>query len=630
METSWGSRVWRRAGAIAIACAMVAIPTSVNTSVHAQSPSTATYTNPLQITIPSGGQIESCPDPSIIRTMDNANHATWYAYCTGDPFNDADRDQSGRYNFHKIPMISSTDLVHWTYRGDVFNSTNPPPPYAARDSGYFAPDIRYFNNRYYVYYAVTSTNLPGGGSAIGVATSQSPVGPWTAAPNPVVEPTPNPCCGPDSRRDTIDPAVVTDNAGQKYIFYGSYFGGISARTLSADGFTSNPASTTQITIDNRYEAPYIWKHGGYYYLFASATNCCNGPLTGYSVFAGRSTNILGPYVDREGVSMLDPRVGGTPVISMNGNRWVGPGHNAIYTDFSGQDYFFYHAVDVNRPYFAPAPGFPALTRRPLLQDPLDWDAQGWPMVRGGYWASDTPQPAPAAQPGQRNHYRPRFARDDRPGSLLPAYSDEFNGKIGPQWSWVRQPAAGIYGTEDGNNFRFNTQDADLYKDNNTASILTEPEPHSNYMVETKVRLDFTPSGCTPECKFVQSGLLVYRNDDNYVKLDHVSIFDTRQTEFAKEMSAEPRYGNTVVGPPAPAPAGYTYLRIVVRHTSATAETYRAYTSDDGSHWVRGGVWTHQLSSNARIGLVSMGGPGFHSYFDYVHVYTLIGNGDKGR
>ena len=616
---------WRTGGMVTVALTLLIIPLLSQPTTHAQAVAGATYTNPLPIAIPTGGQVESCPDPSIVHTPAAAPPVTWYAYCTGDPFNDNDKDSSGNYNFHKIPIVSSTDLVHWTYQGDAFTSNNPPPAYAAPDSGFFAPDIHYFNNLYYLYYAVTKTTFAGGGSAIGLATSSSPTGPFIADPKPVVEPTPNPlCCDATSRRDTIDPAVVTDDVtGTKYIFYGSYFGGISARQLSTDGTTSDPATTTQITIDNRYEAPFIVKHGGFYYLFASATNCCNGPLTGYSVFAGRSTNVLGPYLDREGVSMLDTRAGGTPVISMNGNRFVGPGHNAVYTDFSGQDYFLYHAVDLNKPYFAPTTAFPTLTRRPLMQDPLDWDSQGWPTVRGGYWASDTPQPAPAAQPGQTNAYTPSFAADDALGTLLPAYSDEFNGSIGSQWSWVRQPAAGTYGTEDGSTFRFNTQDADLYETKNTASVLVENAPTTDYTVETKLRVTFPASGCTLNCRFVQGGLLIYGDDDHYIKLDHFADYDTRQTEFAKEFTTTPLYGNTVVGPPAPAPDGYTYLRIVVKHQPNSTETYRAYTSDDGIHWVRGGVWTHTLG-NARIGLVSMGGPGYQTNFDYVHVYGPAG------
>ncbi len=158
-----------------------------------------------------------------------------------------------------------------------------------------------------------------------------------------------------------DPSVIADTSGQRYIFFGSYFGGISARRLSADGLTADPASDTQITIANRYEGAAVIRHGGYYYLFASATNCCNGALTGYSVFVGRSANILGPYVDREGASLLAGRVGGTPAITMNGDQWVGTGHNAVFTDAAGQDWTVYHAVNRNDPYFAGAPGF---TKRP--------------------------------------------------------------------------------------------------------------------------------------------------------------------------------------------------------------------------------------------------------------------------
>ena len=94
------------------------------------------------------------------------------------------------------------------------------------------------------------------------------------------------------------------------------------------------------------------KHDGWYYLLASATNCCNGPLTGYAVFAARSRNPLGPYKDKTGRSVLAGRVGGSVVLTQNGNRWVGTGHNTGFTDFSGQDWLIYHAVDRNDPYYA--------------------------------------------------------------------------------------------------------------------------------------------------------------------------------------------------------------------------------------------------------------------------------------
>jgi arabinan endo-1,5-alpha-L-arabinosidase len=606
-------RGWRLIGALALA--LLLLGAAALPSEGAADQAANVYRNPIDIRLPSGQRVESCADPSIIHGQTPGDNY-WYIYCTTDPLRGADRDAQGNLIFHLIPIHRSLDLVNWTYVGDVFSAR---PPWVASDAGLWAPDIEYFNGKYYLYYTASNTSLPGGGSAIGVATASSPAGPWTDSGIPAVEPHDAPCCA-GSRRWVFDPDVIEAN-GQKYIYYGSYFGGISARKLSADGLHSDPASQVQITIANRYEGVNIFKRGQYFYLFASATNCCNGPLTGYSVFAGRSTNPLGPFVDKDGVSLLQGQVGGTPVISMNGNRWVGPGHNAVFTDFAGQTWFLYHAVDQSDPYFSGAVGF---TKRPALMDPLDW-VNGWPTVRGGLWASDEPMPAPAARKGNKATYTPTFAQADQPGASIAASSDEFNGdSLGAQWSWVRQPADSTYGLG-GGVFRFDTQVGDLYVDTNNASVLTEPTPPGDYIVETKVTLDLPPEGCC--YNYAQAGLVIYGDDDNFIKLAHVSIWETRQTEFAKELSpvpaGYPRYGNTVVGPPALT----TWLRIVKR-TSGGVEYYRAYTSRDGTTWVRGGVWTHSLGAHAKIGLVSMArdsdpnARAFTAMFDYVRVYEL--------
>jgi arabinan endo-1,5-alpha-L-arabinosidase len=570
---------------------------------------TATYTNPLPVQIPSDGMVESCADPSILRGQ-TPGDTNWYMYCTTDPLNGQDKTGTD-FNFHLIPMLSSSDLVNWTYEGDAFSAR---PGWVADDAGMWAPEIQYFNGQYYLYYVASWTDLPGGGSAIGVATSSSPLGPWIDSGTPAVEPHGADCCGPDSRRWVFDPDVVEDN-GQRYIFYGSYFGGISVRELSEDGLLSDPASQQNIAIANRYEGAEVVKFGDYWYLFASATDCCRGPLTGYSVFAGRSESVLGPYLDRDGASFLEGRVGGAHVLSMNGNRWVGTGHNAVFQDANGQWWTVYHAVDRNDPYFEGAVGF---TKRPVLLDRLDW-IDGWPTVRGGLWASDNAQPAPAAQAGAPTKHKVKSPPADQPTELIPSLSDEFNGALGSQWTWVREPASEGYAIT-AESFDFHTQPADLFEDSDNASILSEAAPAENYIVETKVRLNLPPEGCC--FNYVQAGLVVFGDDDNYVKLVHVSIWETRQTEFAKEIfpvpAGYPRYGNTVVS----APGEWTWLRIVKRTQQKGEELYTAYTSRDGVNWTRGGTWTHVLGTNAKIGLVSMGGGGFTANFDYVRVYVL--------
>jgi arabinan endo-1,5-alpha-L-arabinosidase len=566
------------------------------------------YTNPLPVTTPGGMSVESCADPSVIYAGPSGENA-WYMVCTTDPLNGSDRDAAGNLIFHLIPTFRSTDLVHWSYLGDAFAAR---PGWVADSAGLWAPSLEYFNGQYYLYFTAPDTKT--GGSAIGVATGPTPAGPWTEKGSPVVEPHAPPCC-PDAKRWTFDPAIVADDSGQRYIYYGSYFGGISARMLSADGLSSDPASQVQITIANRYEGGFVIKRSGFYYLFASATDCCRGPLTGYSVFVGRATSPLGPFVDAEGVSLLEGRTGGTLVLSMNGNRWVGPGHNTVITDLAGQDWIVYHAIDRNDPYFAGAVGF---TKRPVLMDALDW-VIGWPVVRGGAFGSSTPQRVPVTDSQDKPRKPADLVGIQEPRKQYPELSDEFNGNVaGPQWSWVREPAAGTV-TLSGGALRMPTQAADLFEDSNNASVLLAAAPKHDFVVETRVQLDLPAEGCC--YNYVQAGLVIYGDDNNFIKLAHVSIWETRQTEFAKEWfpvsPGYPRYGNSVIG----APAEWTYLRIA-RHGCGQEECYTGYTSRDGVNWTRGGTWTHTLGDNARIGLVAMGGTGFTAAFDYVRTYRI--------
>jgi arabinan endo-1,5-alpha-L-arabinosidase len=577
-----------------------------------------TYDNPLLAAVPDGGVVESCADPSTIYGEDGY----WYTYCTTDPLNSEDRNESDGLNFRKIPILRSADLVTWTYIGDAFSTV---PDWGAPTAGMWAPEIERIGDTWYLFYGITDvvdevSGEPncGGDNAIGYATSESPAGPWVDSGEPLIAPRRG---GPGCNFFwTYDPEVIQDQAGTHHIYFGSYYGGIWERALlvGAEGELSAPEpTTTPITIPNRYEGAEVVYRDGFYYLFVSATDCCRGALTGYSVFVGRSASPEGPFVDQVGSSLLDARVGGTPVLSMNGNRWVGLGHNSVFEDFDGQWWTTYHAIDRFDPYFANTDRF---TKRPLLLDPIDW-VNGWPQVRGGLWASDEPMPAPAAQPGDTTAYTPTFAAWDQPNAVVGSASDNFNSRnLHSRWSWIREETADW--SLGGGVLRFELQAADLHEGNNSASILVQDAPDGEYIVETKVRIEgLPPEGCC--FNYAQAGLVIHDTDDAYVKLTHVSIWETRQTEFAKEVPPSgnlPRYGNTVVGPPG----DWTWLRIVKRIVG-DEEHYRAYTSDDGVNWVRGGVWTHQLGDDERIGLVSMGGDyPFTAEFDYVRVYRPTG------
>lgn len=572
----------------------------------------ATYTNPLTLQLADGSPAVSCPDPAIIKDR-NRNSDVWYLYCTGDPLNASDVDAQGHLRLHLITQYRSYDLIHWSYIGDAFQQT---PPWVGNATGQFwAPAVKRLNGKYSMYYV--APNTPSGGAAIGVATSSSPAGPWTDSGAPVIAPEAAFCCA-GSKRAVIDPDVIADDSGQLYISYGSFFGGISVRKLSADGLTSDPASETLIGIDNFGEGASFWKHNGYYYLFFSTAGCCDGPLSGYSVLVGRARSPMGPFLDKDGAALTDFAPGGTFAMAANGNRWVGPGGNVVFQDDSGQDYMLYHAVDRQAPYFD---GFPGVTRRPALIDPVDW-VDDWPVVRGGYYASATRQPAPAAQPFEYNEYTPRFKSPDEPGKLIPELSDDFNTTtLSSQWHFIHPQANNAY-TLTGSAYEVQTQGPDENGSPAVVAILGEAIPRDgDWLVETKVttNVPFNNSCCY---NFAQGALFIYGNDANSIKLDVVPIFDTRQTEFGKQVGPVPQnyptYDHQVVGRAAIT----TWLRIVKHSNRDAGELYTAYTSTDGGHWAKGGTWQHALGSGAQIGISAENAAGFTMDFDYVHVYRL--------
>ena len=65
------------------------------------------------------------------------------------------------------------------------------------------------------------------------------------------------------------------------------------------------------------------------------------------MFVGRSESAHGPFVDKNGVNLLN--TGGTLVLASHGNVYA-PGGQSIFTDSSsGKDIFVYHYVPVDSP-----------------------------------------------------------------------------------------------------------------------------------------------------------------------------------------------------------------------------------------------------------------------------------------
>lgn len=595
-------------------------------------PAPDTYRNPLPLVSASLGAVENCSDPDVLEGPEG--DPSWYLYCTGGPLRADEIAQGGgqrwhgALGWHQIPMFRSLDLVHWDYAGDAFDddpatATAPLPPALAPGADLWAPEVERIGGRFYLFYTMTATVEDQGGmkdckpgSSIGYAVSDTPLGPWKAADAPLVPPR-RPGGNCKTSFWTIDPEVFSDAAGQYHIFYGGASGGIEGRKLLVgdDGALTAPAdSAVPITIGNRwsFEGAEVVQVDGLYYLFASATNCCNGPQTGYSVVVGRSTNPTGPFIDRQGASLLDETVGGTPVLVQNGNRWIGPGHNAVFQDRAGDWWTMYHAVDEADPYFAGMVGF---TKRTPMLDSLDW-VKGWPVVNGGAGPSDGPETAPAARPDQ---LAPRVrmtvpVAEPQPGPIVSALSDEFDSTALPA-DWAAS-GEGAMSLKDGV-LRLDTREGKVGTAPDAVPVLAGTLPPGDALIETRLRFVSRGPACCPHG--LEAGIAVLGDGGNFIKLVVKRVKTTWQTEFGRGVSPVPEkyptYGNSIAGPPG---RDWTWLRIAVQRRGPET-LFTAFTSRDGLTWDRGATWRHRLGDDARIGLVATGGSGFTAEFDYLRV-----------
>jgi arabinan endo-1,5-alpha-L-arabinosidase len=588
-----------------------------------------TYTNPLNVTAGSLGKVYNCPDPSVIKYQAGGAD-TWYAYCTGDPFNANDTvTPGGAPRTHLISIFTSTDLVNWTYLSDALTAL---PTWIQAGNELQTPAISYFNGMYHLYYgngAPPNNPVPplAQGPAIGVATATTPAGPFTDSGGPVIAATT--ACGGTCDRTTFAPEVIADQTGQEWIVYGGVYGGISIRKLSADGLTSDATTDTLIGSDNYYMDPYILYYNGYYYEFLSAGSNNQGAISTLNVHVGRSASITGPYLDAEGNPLYVDEggappagVGGDPVLVMNGNDIVGSGSNTVITDESGQMYIIYSGVSQNQ---STVPNYPSFfTARQLMMDALDWTPSGWPVARGGNGPSDLtlPQPVPAAQPGATNGYIASFNVPDTPGTLIAASSDDFNEATLNlnQWSFLHLTApysmtGSAYAVQSVN------AESTIASSMPSLPILSEPEPAGDYLLEVKLSSSDPAAGYV--FNYNQGGIFIYNTDTDYLRMDQVPVFETRQIEYLNQVAS-----GVVAFAPAGTPnfAASTYLRLA-KHVNAGEYgscTYTAYTSTDGVNYIKGPTWIKFYAAGAtqKIGLFAGNTAGYTAYFDYIHVYTL--------
>jgi beta-xylosidase len=215
-----------------------------------------------------------------------------------------------RYVMNEWLVYSSTNMTDWTAH---------PSPLKATDFGWakgdaWASQVIERNGKFYWYAAVSHGTIHG--KAIGVAVSDSPLGPFKDARGSALI-TNDMTLDTKISWDDIDPTVYIDDDGQAYMFWGNtqcYYIKLKANMTEQDG------PIQKVSLPNFTEAPWIHKRNGWYYL----SYAYQFPE---KIAYAMSRKITGPWVFK---GILNEVAG-------NSNT----NHQSII-DFKGKSYFIYH------------------------------------------------------------------------------------------------------------------------------------------------------------------------------------------------------------------------------------------------------------------------------------------------
>lgn len=281
-----------------------------------------------------------------------------------------------------IQQMTSKDRKTWTVKPEPLMTVIPQ---WATDSvpGFrnhvWAPDIINYRGRWWLAYSCSTFGK--NGSAIGLLSNRSLSFPMWQDEGCIVT--------SREKRDNwnaIDPNFVIDDQDQPWLVWGSFWDGIQlarldttmhiakgekprtiARRYDPNFKPTEPNPTSKFAGPNAIEAPFIYKHGGWYYLFVSWDYCCRGSKSNYRVAVGRSKNVAGPYLDREGKDMVNG--GGNLFLEGDKQAFEAAGHCAAYT-FGGEDIFICHGYSIAHKGASI-----------LIQRPIKWTADGWPELK---------------------------------------------------------------------------------------------------------------------------------------------------------------------------------------------------------------------------------------------------------
>ena len=291
-----------------------------------------------------------------------------------------------------IQQMTSKDRQSWTVLREPVMTVIPQ---WAHDSvpGFtqhvWAPDIIRWRGRWWMAYSCSTFGR--NGSAIGLLSARSLSYPIWNDEGCIVTSREN-----RDNWNAIDPNFVIDDQDQPWLVWGSFWDGIQLarldttmhiakgekpRTIARRYNLNNPTAKAALPINpnppknptsdfagpNAIEAPFIFKHDGWYYLFVSWDYCCQGSKSNYRVAVGRSKSVEGPYLDRKGIDMRYG--GGNHFLEGDKTNYEAAGHCAVY-HLDNQDIFICHGYSIVQQGASV-----------LIQRPIRWTEDNWPELQ---------------------------------------------------------------------------------------------------------------------------------------------------------------------------------------------------------------------------------------------------------
>ena len=275
-----------------------------------------------------------------------------------------------------IPVLHSTDLVHWRDLGEALELPVQGP------ECYWAPEVAYANGTFFMYYSAGGQE--GEGHQLRVATATQPAGPFRDQGTILT---------PDDPF-TIDAHPFRDDDGTWYLFYSRDFlegdrvgtGIVVDRLIDMVELAGERTAVVRPHADwqlyqrqrewyNRVwdwftiEGAFVRKHADRYYCFWSGGSW---KAPNYGVGYAVADHPLGPW-------NVGSSIAGPALLRTIPDQILGPGHVSVTLGPDNlQEYMVYHAWD------------PAHTGRLMRIDALHWPG-GAPSVAGPTY---TPQAAP--------------------------------------------------------------------------------------------------------------------------------------------------------------------------------------------------------------------------------------------